>query len=139
MAELKTKKQAGGVKEFLASIGDPKVRRDCETLNKLMAGATGAAGNMWGDAIVGFGERHLKYASGRELDWFVMGFSPRKANLTLYLGINLDYLKDLLNKLGAHTLGKGCLYIKRLSDVDAKTLEAIIKRAVKPDDNAREA
>lgn len=132
MAELKTKRQKGGVKEFLASIADEQTRKDCEALAGMMRDATKQPGDMWGDSIVGFGQQHLTYASGRELDWFIIGFSPRRANLTIYLAFELDGFKALLAKLGPHTLGKGCLYIKRLADIDADVLKAIIIQAAKP-------
>ena len=129
MAELKTKKQNTGVKEFLASIPDDLVRKDCQTLADLMSKTTGDPGDMWGTSIVGFGTYHYRYASGREADWLRMGFSPRKANLTIYCMSGFGDKKDLLAKLGPHSLGKGCLYVKRLSDIDLKVLEALVKRA----------
>ena len=86
---------------------------------------------MWGSSIVGFGTQHLKYASGRELDWMVIGFSPRKQNLTLYIPGSLESYADLLKKLGKHTTGKGCLYVKSLKDVDTKVLKELIQRSIK--------
>jgi hypothetical protein len=86
---------------------------------------------MWGTSIVGFGEHHLKYESGRELDWFVAGFSPRKSDLTIYLMGGARSDAELLERLGKHRLGGGCLYVKRLSDVDAKVLEQIARASVK--------
>ena len=86
---------------------------------------------MWGASIVGFGITHLKYASGRELDWMLIGFSPRKQNLTLYLPGSLDTYADLFKKLGKHKLGGGCLYINKLKDVDAKVLKELIKQSFK--------
>ena len=129
MAELKTQKQNTGVKEFLEGITDPEVKQDCMTLDKLMGKITGDEGDMWGTSIVGYGTYHYKYASGREADWMKMGFSPRKQNLTLYILSGFEGQKDLLAKLGKHSLGKGCLYLKRLSDIDMKVLEEIIKRS----------
>ena len=125
MAELKTKKTKESVAAFLAKI-DEASRRDCKTLVALMEGATGAKARMWGPSIIGFGDRRLEYPNGRQLDWFVMGFSPRKAALTLYLPADASKSADLA-KLGKHTTGKGCLYIKRLSDVDGAVLEKIIR------------
>ena len=130
MAELKTKRQNSGVTEFLTNIPDEAVRKDCQTLADMMSRLTDDPGDMWGTSVVGFGQRRLTYATGRELDWFAMGFSPRKGKLTLYLGLNaLAPMDDLLAKLGPHSLGKGCLYIRRLSDVDMDMLTEILQRA----------
>lgn len=96
-----------------------------------MAKASGSTGKMWGAAIIGYGDFHYKYESGREGDWFLIGFSPRKANITLYLGYNIEEESDLLKKLGKHKLGKGCLYIKQLSDVDEKMLYSVFQKVVK--------
>ena len=129
-AELKTKKTAVNVEDFLDGIADETVRDDSRKIAEMMAQATGAKPKMWGAAIVGFGERHLKYASGRELDWMEIGFSPRKANLTFYLNLGCGWDEELTAKLGKHKLGKGCLYIKRLSDVDEEVLAKLIKGSV---------
>jgi hypothetical protein len=130
MAELKTKPTQITVTKFLASIKDEDIRKDCLTLAKLMTQATGAKPKMWGAAIVGFGSCHLRYASGRELDWFTTGFSPRKQNLTLYVIGGFAQYGTLLKKLGKHSLGKGCLYIKRLDDVHLPTLKKLIEQSV---------
>lgn len=129
-AELKTKQTEASVDEFINSI-DESQRADSQKVLKMMADATGDKGKMWGSSIVGFGYEHLTYASGRELDWFTVGFSPRKANLTLYVlkGSPAKY-DDLLEQLGKHTVGKGCLYIKKLSDVNENVLKKIINRSV---------
>lgn len=129
MAELKTKKQNTGVKQFLDGIQDPEDKADCLALDKLMSEATGDAGDMWGTSIVGYGTYHYRYATGREADWLRMGFSPRKANLTIYFMSGFKDTQDLLDKLGPHTLGKGCLYIKHLRDIDLEVLKALIKRS----------
>ena len=129
MTELKTKKQNGGVKEFLAAIADPRIRQDCQTLADMMSKVTGDPGDMWGSSIVGFGTYHYRYASGREADWLRMGFSPRKQNLTIYFMSGFEDKQDLLTKLGPHSLGKGCLYVKRLSAIDMTVLKQLIKRA----------
>jgi hypothetical protein len=84
---------------------------------------------MWGSSVVGFGDYHYKYASGREGDWFVVGFSPRKSQLTLYLTSGIDRHRPLLSRLGPHGTGKGCLYLKRLSDVDVNVLKALVEEA----------
>ena len=134
MAELKTKKTKktkDNPAGFLAKLTDEEKRKDCETLVKLMKKATKAEAKMWGPGIVGFGDVHLVYESGRELDWFPIGFSPRKDALTLYLGGGLEMHAADLEKLGKHRTGKGCLYIKRLSEVDTGTLERMIQRCVK--------
>jgi len=131
MAEVKTKETAASVEDFLKGIADEKVRADSEKISALMEEATGAKPKMWGASIVGFGNRHIKSAAGREVDWLEIGFSPRKQNLTLYLNIGEGWDEDLLSKLGKHKLGMGCLYFKRLSDVDEKVLEKLIKDSVK--------
>ena len=130
MAELKTKQTESSVEDFLSGIADETVRQDSEKISALMERASGEKPRMWGASIVGFGKTHLKYASGREIDSMEIGFSPRKQNLTLYLtnGANLD--EDLLAKLGKYKLGKGCLYFKRLSDVDETILEKLIEKSV---------
>lgn len=131
MTELKTKKQSGGVKEFLAVIADPRIRQDCQTLADMMSKVTGDPGDMWGTSIAGFGTYHYRYATGREADWLRMGFSPRKQNLTIYFMSGFENMQDLLAKLGPHSLGKGCLYVKRLSNIDMTVLRQLIERANK--------
>lgn len=136
MAELKTKKNKKSVAAFLDSIIDPLEKRDAKEIAKLMRAATKDAGSMWGTSIVGYGTKHLKYASGREIDWMIIGFSPRKNALTLYLhGLyvsgGMEQSKKLLEKLGPHKTGKACLYIKRLSDIDIPTLKKLIVLSVK--------
>ncbi len=131
MAELKTKKTEASVDDFLNGVKDEATKKDCLEIVKLMKQATKADPKMWGSSIVGFGTQHLKYASGRELDWMVIGFSPRKQNLTLYIPGSLESYADLLKKLGKHTTGKGCLYVKSLKDVDTKVLKELIQRSVK--------
>jgi len=131
MAEPKTKPTNQSVASFFKSLPDPQVRQDCVTITKLMEEATGSKPKMWGPTIVGFGSQHYKYASGREGDWPVIGFSPRKQNLTLYMIPGPDEQAELLKKLGKHTTAKSCLYIKRLSDVDLPTLKKLIRASVK--------
>lgn len=115
---------------FLDAVPDPKKRKDAKALLGLMKAATGERPAMWGSSIVGFGEYHYKYDSGREGDSCVVGFSPRAQNLTVYIspGYVFPQYKSLLAKLGPHKLGKACLYIKRLEDVDAKVLSQLVKR-----------
>jgi hypothetical protein len=131
MAELKTRKTEASVEDFIAAQKDERTRNDCRAIIALMSAATKAPPKMWGPAIVGFGSRRLTYPSGRELDWMICGFSPRKANLTLYLPASLEALAPRLTKLGQYTTGKGCLYIKRLSDVDMKVLKSVVEASLK--------
>jgi hypothetical protein len=131
MAEAKTKATKESVDKFIKNLPDAQAREDCATIAKLMKQATRAEPQMWGSSIVGFGLRTIKYADGREADWPLIGFSPRKQNLTLYVGVAPLRDEDLLKKLGKHSLAKGCLYIKRLSDVDLPTLKKVIKLAAK--------
>ena len=126
MAEPKTAKTQASVAEFLAGVADPKRRADAQAVAALMAEVTGAEPTMWGTAIVGFGSYHYRYASGREGEWPAVGFSPRKQALVLYLSGGFDGYDDLLNRLGPHSTGKSCLYVKRLSDVDEEALRALI-------------
>jgi hypothetical protein len=131
MADLKTKKTEASVAEFIHSVADDTQRKDAQTIDKYMREIVGAEPKMWGASIVGYGSEHLKYDSGRELDWMQIGFSPRKQNITLYvLRGGEDNYHDLLQRLGRHTTGKGCLYIKRLSDVDETVLKQIFQRAI---------
>ena len=132
MAEAKTKATKQSVERFIKSVPDPAAREDCATIAKLMQQATRAEPQMWGSSIVGFGLRTIKYAGGREGDWPIIGFSPRKQNLTLYVAAGSQD-PVLMKKLGKHTVGKGCLYIKRLSDVDLPTLKKLIQAAAKRD------
>lgn len=131
MAELKTKKTEASVEDFLNGLPSEQTRKDCFEIAKIMKQVTKADPKMWGSSIIGFGSQHLKYASGRELDWMIIGFSPRKQNLTLYVSGSLDTYADLLGKLGKHKTGAGCLYIKTLKDVDTKVLKELIKQSVK--------
>ena len=130
MAELKTKETEASVEDFLNNIEDENVRNDSLKIAELMEKVTGAKRKMWGAGIIGFGNQLLKYESGRELDWLEIGFSPRKANIALY-GLNQTLNSELLPNLGKHKAGKGCLYIKKLNDVDEKVLEKIIENSVK--------
>lgn len=129
--ELKTKQTEENVEEFLSAVEDETVRADCRKIAELMSGATGAPPKMWGANIVGFGTRTLKSATGREIDWMTIGFSPRKANITLYLTGGEARNEELLSKLGKYKTGKGCLYFKRLSDVDQEVLEKLIRESAK--------
>ncbi len=131
MAELKTKPTAKGVEKFLISIGDEDKREDSLRLLKLMTQVTRAKPRMWGDDIVGFGDYHYKYASGREGDWFLCGFSPRKQNLSVYTMCGFKPYAAQLKKLGKYKTGASCLYIKRLSDIDMSVLKELLADSVK--------
>ena len=135
MAEPKTKPTKASVKEFLNQIPDKERRDDCFVVAKMMEEITGDKPKMWGPSIVGFGTWHYKYASGREGDWPVAAFSPRKRDLTLYLTPGFEEHHELMQNLGKHSTGKSCLYIKRLSDIDVPTLKKLIKKSVKDLDN----
>lgn len=131
MAEPKTKRNNASVATFLDSIEDRQKRADAKKIASMMRAATGSRAKMWGTAIVGFGSYHYKYASGREGDWMLVGFSPRKQNLSLYIMPGFKTFDTLLARLGKHSTGKSCLYIKRLADVDEKVLEKLISESVK--------
>jgi len=129
LAEIKTKPTSLSVKDFINSITDEQKRKDSLIILKLMEKAMKEKPKMWGSSMIGFGDvRYKSPASGREVDWFKIGFSPRKANLSLHL-INLLQHADALNKLGKHKTGGGCLYINKLGDIDIKILEKIITAA----------
>ncbi len=130
MAELKTKKNNASVKEFIDSIENEQKRKDYREISKMMQKASGKNPKMWGDSIVGFGEYHYKYESGREGDWMRIGFSPRKQNITLYIMNGFEKYDQLMKKLGKHKTGKSCLYIKRLEDVDREILNKLIEESV---------
>lgn len=131
MAELKTKLTRQSVATFLNTVVDDRRRRDCRTVLRMMKDVTKAEPKMWGSGIVGFGSYHYKYASGREGDWFLTGFSPRKRDLTLYIMPGFDRYDALLSKLGKYRTGKSCLYIKSLDDVDRDVLQQLIRQSVK--------
>jgi len=131
MAELKTKQTGASVENFLKQISDEERREDCFAVAKIMEEITGEKPKMWGPSIVGFGSYHYKYASGRQGDWPVTGFSPRKKDLTLYIMMGFEKHRALMEKLGKHTSSKSCLYIKRLSDIHVPTLKKLIKESVK--------
>jgi hypothetical protein len=130
MAELKTKRNEQSVTAFLNTITDERKRRDAFAIAALMEQITKAKPAMWGSSIVGFGSYHYTYASGREGDWPIIGFSPRKQNLTLYIIPGFESYGELLGKLGKHKTGKACLYINTLEDVHLPTLKALIEQSV---------
>lgn len=131
MAELKTTRTEASVDKYLETIQDEAKRADCYQLIEIMKEVTKAEPKMWGTAIIGFGDYHYVYESGRQNDWFIMGFSPRKANLTLYSMGGFNQFENLMEQLGKHTTGKGCLYIRKLDDVNTKVLKKLITKSVK--------
>ncbi len=130
MAELKTRPTAENPQAFLNRIANDKTRADCLALATLMQEVTGAEPTMWGDSIIGFGSYHYRYPTGREGDWFLTGFSPRKQNITLYIMAGFDDADSLMARLGKYTTGKSCLYVKRLGDVDMAVLRELVTRSV---------
>lgn len=130
MAELKTKRTTASVEEFLNKIVDEQKRKDCFRVLEIMKAATKAEPAMWGTSIIGFGRYQYAYKSGRALEWFLTGFSPRKQDLTLYIMPGLERYPALMKKLGKHKTGRSCLYIKKLEDVDLTTLKQLIKQSV---------
>ena len=131
MAELKTKQNNASVTEFIAAVDDNQQRADAQKISAMMRAATGSRAKMWGTHIIGFGSYHYKYASGQEGDWPIVGLSPRKQNLSLYIMPGFGRFDKLMAKLGKFKTGKSCLYIKRLADVDEKVLEKLIDGSVK--------
>jgi hypothetical protein len=130
MAELKTRPTGAAVAAFIGAVTDDQVREDCLTLLALMRRVTAAEPAMWGPSIVGFGRYHYHYASGREGDWFLVGFSPRRRDLTIYLTGGFDAHAELLGRLGSFRTGKGCLFVKRLNDVDQAVLGEVLAVSV---------
>ena len=128
--EIKTKQNDASVEEFINSIADEQKREDSRIILKLMEKAMKEKPKMWGSSLIGFGKlRYKSPATGREVDWFKIGFSPRKANLSLHLVIDIQQHADILKKMGKHKTGAGCLYINKLEDVDVKVLEKLITLA----------
>lgn len=126
-ANNKTQLTDLSVDAFLSSVADEQQRADSLKVDQMMRRVTGEEPKMWGPSIIGYGMRHLKYDSGREMDWMVIGFSPRKSNITLYVGLGSDNRYDeQLTRLGKHKTGKGCLYLNKLSDIDEAVLEELI-------------
>lgn len=130
MAEPKTRPTKASVTEFINRIADENRREDCRKIIAMMRKITGEKPVMWGESIVGFGSQNLKYANGSELDWPITGFSPRKQSLVLYVLTGKEN-PEMMKRLGKHTTGKVCLYIKRLSDIDINVLEELVTQAVK--------
>ncbi|MCH9694429.1 MAG: DUF1801 domain-containing protein [Gammaproteobacteria bacterium] len=130
MAENKTKPTKQSVTAFVNAIEDKQKRADAKKVASMMRKATGKKAKMWGSSIVGYGNYHYKYDSGREGDFMVTGYSPRKQALTVYIVPGFSHFKAEMDKLGKYKTGRSCLYIKRLSDVDEKVLERLIKKSV---------
>ncbi len=132
LAEIKTKQNSGSVEDFIKTVPDEKKRKDSFVLLKMMQKASGEKPKMWGASLIGFGNKiYESPTSGRQVEWFKVGFSPRKANLTLYL---MDYGKDrtdVLKKLGKHKTNGGCIYINKLEDVDLKVLKGMVEASAK--------
>ncbi len=137
MAEPKTKETSESVDAFFDRIEDPIRRDDCRTVAKMMTDITREKPKMWGSSIVGFGRYRYGYSNGSEREWPITGFSPRKNDLTLYLMGGFEPHQDLMAKLGKHKSTKGCLYLKKLSDVDLTVLRKLITRSVKSMDSKR--
>jgi len=130
MAENKTQATQSDVSVFLNNVEDPRKRADCLELVTLMSEVTGENATMWGASIVGFGQYHYKYASGREGDFFLTGFAPRKQNLSIYIVPGFDIAPELMEKLGKYKTGKSCLYVKTLDDIDRKVFARLVKKSV---------
>ena len=130
MSANKTRKNAGDIDAFLQAIDDPEKRRDAKTLLAMMQEVSGEPPAMWGSSIIGFGTYQYQYASGRKGEWALTGFSPRKANMTVYIMNGFTDYGDHLKRLGPHKTGKSCLYIKRLSDIDEDVLRAVIEESL---------
>lgn len=132
LATIKTQETTASVEQFLNTIEDEQKRKDSFVIVEMMKKATKAEPKMWGSAIIGFGNtRYVSPKTGREVDWLIIGFSPRKANLSLYVKIHANNNPDLIKKLGKCKTGAGCLYINKLSDIDAGILQEIINASVK--------
>ncbi|MEO8664701.1 MAG: DUF1801 domain-containing protein [Ignavibacteria bacterium] len=131
VAEIKSKPTTSSVEDFINKIPQEQKRKDSFALLKMIAKATKEKPKMWGAAMIGFGDKRYKSPSGREVDWFKIGFSPRKANLTIILAVDIKVHNASLKKLGKHKAGVGCLYINKLEDVDLKVLEEMIKDTMK--------
>lgn len=134
MAEIKTKQNEASVDAFLNKVKDEEKREDSYIIIEMMKKATGEEPKMWGASLIGFGKKTYKSPkTGREVEWFLMGFSPRKANLSLHLSMDIKQYAKSLEKLGKHKTGVGCLYINKLSDIDKKVLNDMIKKAATKD------
>ena len=129
MSDLKTKPNDASVDAYLDSVENPRRREDARRVLALMQEITGEPAKMWGSSIVGFGSYHYTYASGREGDWPIVGFAPRKQNLVLYIMPGFARYDDLLSRLGKHRTGKSCLYVNKLADIDLAVLEELVRES----------
>lgn len=131
-AKIKTTQNDADVEAFLSSVADERQRADSFKIDEIMQRVTGEKPKMWGTSIVGYGQRHIVSASGREVDWLIIGFSPRKGKFSLYISVGaMDGYDKYLARLGKHKTGMGCLYINKLSDVDESVLEDLIAASYK--------
>ncbi len=130
MSELKTQPSGDSVSEFISNLLDEQRRLDCEKLNLIFSEVTNQNPVIWGGSIIGYGHYHYKYESGRQGDWFTVGFSPRKQNITLYFMIGVEKLAPLLKSLGKHKTGTSCVYINKLSDIKEEVLRNLIKQTI---------
>jgi len=130
MSDLKTKPHKASVSAFLNAVENETRKRDAKVINKMMTRISGEKPTMWGPTLVGFGSHHYKYASGREGDWIITGFSPRKSAMSLYILPGYGEFDDIMARLGKHKTGKACLYINKLEDVDMTVLEELITTSV---------
>jgi hypothetical protein len=131
MAEMKTRPHEGDVEAFLDAVADERRREDCRAVMAMMREVTGEAPRLWGPGMIGFGSYHYRYESGREGDWFLTGVAPRKGALTVYIMAGFDRYDELMARLGPHTTGRSCLYIKRLDAIDLDVLRELIDRSVR--------
>ena len=132
VAEIKTKENNASVEDFINKFSEEQKRKDSFLILEMMKKASGEEPKMWGSSLIGFGNKRYKSpTSGREVDWFLIGFSPRKANFSLYLTMDIKKHAAALEKLGKHKTGMGCLYINKLADIDLKVLEGMIKQSLK--------
>lgn len=132
LAEIKTKSTAASVEDFINTVKDEQKRKDSFVLLELMKKASGEEPRMWGSSLIGFGSKRYKSpATGREVDWLRIGFSPRKANLSLHISVGIKDHAAALEKLGKHKTGVGCLYINKLEDIDIKVLKGMIEASLK--------
>lgn len=129
VADIKTKPTEGSVDDFLAAV-ENKQRNDCLALVELMQSVTGETPKLWGPAMIGFGQYHYVYKSGREGDWFLTGFAPRKQNISIYIMAGFDRYDELMARLGKYKTGKSCLYVKTLADIDVNVLRQLVTESV---------
>ena len=130
MTEIKTKRNTASVDEFLATVADEHKQADSKTLIDIMTEISGCEPEMWGGSIIGFGSYHYKYKSGREGEWMLCGFSPRKQAMTIYVMGSSQEIEEMISRVGKHKRSKGCLYFKKLEDLDAEVLKKVIRASI---------